>query len=100
MGMAAILVMSPAPFEHDFIPPSHGGSIWNLASIGQAVSKEKKFENVESEWLDQGQWMTLTIDIHLGSCTHLVNCINQLWLHRLQQFLKNTLFYLFPLTKA
>ena len=27
-------------------PPFHGGSIWNLASINLAVSKEKKFENV------------------------------------------------------
>ena len=32
------------------IPPSHGDSTWNLASIGLAVSKKKKFENVESEW--------------------------------------------------
>ena len=46
MGMAAILVMWPGPFEQTFIPPSHGGSIWNLASIVQAVSKEKKFEYV------------------------------------------------------
>ena len=29
--------------------------------------------------LDQGQWMTF--DIHIGSCTHLVNFINQLWYH-------------------
>ena len=34
-----------------FIPSSHGGSTWNVASIGLRVSKEKKFENVESEWL-------------------------------------------------
>ena len=45
MGMAAILVMWPGPFEQTFIPPSHGGSTWNLVSIGLAVSKEKKFEN-------------------------------------------------------
>ena len=32
--------------------------------------------------LDKGQWMTLTFDIHIGPCTHLVNCINQLWHHR------------------
>ena len=43
--------------------------------------------------------MTLTFDIHLASCTHLVNCIYQLWHHRLQQFLKNRLFYLFPIQK-
>ena len=46
MGMAAILVMWPAPFEQTSIPPSHGGSTWNLTSIGQAVYKEQKFENV------------------------------------------------------
>ena len=49
MGMTDILVMWPEPFEQTFVPLSHGGSIWNLASIGLAVSK-KKFENVESEW--------------------------------------------------
>ena len=27
MGMAAILVMWPGPFEQTFIPPSHGDSI-------------------------------------------------------------------------
>ena len=47
MVMVAILVMWPGPFEQIFVPPSHGGSIWNLASICLAVSKEKKFE---SEW--------------------------------------------------
>ena len=42
MGMATILVMWPGPFEQTFIPPSHGGSIWNLTLIGQAVSEKKK----------------------------------------------------------
>ena len=32
-----------------FVPLSHGSSTGNLASIGYAVSKEKTFENVESE---------------------------------------------------
>ena len=41
MDMAAILVMWPGPFEQTFIPPSHGDSIWNLASIGPVVSEEK-----------------------------------------------------------
>ena len=45
MGVAAILVMWPGSFEQTFIPPSHGRSTWNLASISLAVSKEKKFEN-------------------------------------------------------
>ena len=47
MGMVAILVMWPGPFEQTFVPPSQGGSIWILASIGPAVSKEKMFENVD-----------------------------------------------------
>ena len=34
--------------------------------------------------LDQGHWMTLTFNIHIGSCTQLVNCIYQLWYHSLQ----------------
>ena len=50
--------------------------------------------------LDQGQWMILTFDIHIGPCTHLVNCIYQLWHQRLQQFLKYPLFYLFPPYKS
>ena len=52
MGMAAILVMWPGPFEQVFVPTSHGGSTWNLASTGLEVSKEKKFENVEWVTLD------------------------------------------------
>ena len=47
MGMAAILVIWPGPFEQTFVPPSKGGSIWNLASIGPVVSEEKMFENVD-----------------------------------------------------
>ena len=83
MDMATILVIWPRPFEQTFVPRSHGDYIWNLASIGLAVSKENKFENVVNLsdigprsmndldlWL--GQWMTLTFDIHVGSYTHLV----------------------------
>ena len=47
MGMAAILVMWPAPSEQTFVPPSQGGSTWNLASIGLVVL-EKMFENVDN----------------------------------------------------
>ena len=43
MGMAAILVMWPGLFEQTLVPPSHGDSIWNLASIGPVVS-EKMFK--------------------------------------------------------
>ena len=40
MGMAALLVMLPGPFEQTFVPLSHGDSIWNLALIGTVVSEE------------------------------------------------------------
>ena len=43
--------------------------------------------------LDEGHWMTLTFDIlHIQ-----LDWIYQLWYHRLQQFLKNPLFYLIPI---
>ena len=48
MGMAAILVMWPGPFEQTFVPLSQEGSTWNLASIGSVVSEEKMFENVDT----------------------------------------------------
>ena len=51
MGIAAILVMWPKPFEVTSTLPSHQSTTWNLASIGLAVIEEKKFENIESEWL-------------------------------------------------
>ena len=44
MGMAAILVMWPGPFEKPFVPPFHGGFIWNLTLTGQAVSEENMFK--------------------------------------------------------
>ena len=40
MGMAAILVMYPGPFEQIFIPPSHRSSIWNLTVTGPVVSEQ------------------------------------------------------------
>ena len=40
MGMVAILVMWLRPLEQTFVPPSHGGSIWNLTLIGPVVSVE------------------------------------------------------------
>ena len=43
MGMAAISVMWPGSFAQTFVPPSHGGSKWNLNLIGQAVSEEQIF---------------------------------------------------------
>ena len=47
MGMAAILVMWPKPFEQLFVPRIPGGYIWNLVTIGPAVSEEKSFEIVD-----------------------------------------------------
>ena len=41
MGMVASLVMWPGPFEQTFVPPSQGGCIWNLASIGPVVQRRR-----------------------------------------------------------
>ena len=56
MGMAAILVRWSKPFELTSIPLSHESATWNLASIGLAVIEEKKFEDIESEWLGPKLW--------------------------------------------
>ena len=57
--MVAILVMWSGPLEQTFIPPSKGGSIWNLASICQVVSEEKMFENVDIHtYIHTYIWMT------------------------------------------
>ena len=45
MGVAAILVKWPKCPEQTFVPPTQGGSTWNLASICPAVLEEI-FENV------------------------------------------------------
>ena len=45
MGVAAILVMCPRFCKQIFVPPSHWGSIWNLALTGPAVLEKKIFEN-------------------------------------------------------
>ena len=52
MDMAAILIMWPRCAKQTFVPPIHGGSIWNLASIGPAFS-EKIFEN--GGWMDDNE---------------------------------------------
>ena len=53
MGMAAILIVWPGPLEQIFIPPSHGDSIWNLASIGPVVSEKKMFKSVDDGRTDR-----------------------------------------------
>ena len=50
MGMAAIMVMWPGPFEQTLVPPSHRSSIWNLT--GPVVSAEKMFKEC-------GRWRTI-----------------------------------------
>ena len=52
MGMAAMLVMWPRPFEQLFFPKGLGGCIWNLVAIGPVVSEEKSFEIVDGRRTD------------------------------------------------
>ena len=55
MGMEAILVTWPGPFEQTFVSLSHGDSIWNLASIGAVVSEEKMFKECGLSWKKKQQ---------------------------------------------
>ena len=64
MGVAAILVMWPGPFEQTFVPASLVVSIWNLSLIGQVVSEEKMFEIVDGRRSD---WYTISSPMSLGS---------------------------------
>ena len=52
MGMAAMLVMWPRPFEQLFFPIGPGGCIWNLVAIGPVVSEEMSFEIVDGRRTD------------------------------------------------
>ena len=63
MGMAAILVMWPGPFEQTFVPPSHGGAIWNLTLTGQAVSDEKMFKECGRQTTDAHLSYKLTSEL-------------------------------------
>ena len=86
LSMAAILVMWHKPFVLSFILSSHEGSTW----IWHGFNRPSVFwgKEVWKCWiwvsLDKCQWMTFTFDIHKGSCTNLVDCIYQLWYHRLK----------------
>ena len=97
MGMTAILVMWPEPFEQTFVPPSHEGYKWNLASIGLAVSKDKNNKMLNLSDLGPRPMNDLDLLYLYRFINHLVNCIYQLRHHRLQKILKNPLFYLFPI---
>ena len=57
MGMAAMLVMWPRPFEILFFPKGPGGCIWNLVAIGPVDSEEKSFEIVHGRRKDDGRTM-------------------------------------------
>ena len=78
MGLETTLVIWPGTFEQIFIPTSHGGSIWNLASNILVLFLEKKFENVESEWpwakVNEWPWPCGVINrrvlIYLTICTN------------------------------
>ena len=69
MDMAAVVVMWHKPVVLAFIPLSHGGSTRNLASICLRVSKEKKFETVETEWpwmkVSEWPWPLIFITRHV-----------------------------------
>ena len=55
MGMAAMLVMWPRPFEQFFLPKGPGGCIWNLVAIGPVVSEEESFEIVDGRRMMDGR---------------------------------------------
>ena len=52
IGMAAMLVMWPRPFEQLFFPKGPESRIWNLVEIGPVVSEEKLFEIVDGRRTD------------------------------------------------
>lgn len=47
LGMAAILVSEPGPFEQTFVHPVPRGYIWNMITIGPGVPEKKSFENFD-----------------------------------------------------
>ena len=75
MGMVAILVIWPGPFEQTFVSLSLGGSIWNLTFIGQAISEEKMFKSVDDRGLHiilARQWAFGSVELkcHIISIYH------------------------------
>ena len=47
MGMAAMLVMWHWPFEQFYVPPTPGGYVWILITIGSVASEEKSLGIVD-----------------------------------------------------
>ena len=87
MGVAAILVMWPGPFEQTFVPASLGVSIWNLSSIGPVVSEEKMFENVDGRTDDgrtdgrRSHWYTISspMSLRLRWAKKTLSKLDPLW---------------------
>ena len=56
MGVATILVMSPRYSKQTLFPPTHWGSMWNLALFDPVVSEKKMFkvfslyESMKKKW--------------------------------------------------
>ena len=74
MGMAAIMVMRPAPFNKFLLPHPKEAPLWNLASIGPVVSEEKMFGNVHIH--------THTyIHTHIHTYTHICTYIHEAFLY-------------------
>ena len=76
MGMAAILVMWPRLYEQTLVLLSLWGSIWNLASIGQAVLEKKIFENGGRRIDDDGPWLYFKLTNQPKGSGELKMCIN------------------------
>ena len=47
MGMAAILIKGPRPFEQILNSPLTEGSTWSLKIIGKVISEEMSFKVVD-----------------------------------------------------
>ena len=67
MGMTAMLIMWPRPFEQLFFPKGPGGCIWNLVAIGRIVSEEKLFEIVDGRQTDDGACLYYKLPRSLNS---------------------------------
>ena len=87
MGMAAMLVMWPGPFEQLFFPKGPGGCIWNLVAIGPVVSEEKSFEIVDGRrTTDDGRTDGRTTDD--GACLYykLPRSLRLRWAKKLRRY--------------
>ena len=58
MGMAANLVMWPGAFEQTFVPPSHGGSMWNLTDWPSGFLRRRLLKRVDETTYDDDDGRT------------------------------------------